>query len=59
MGEIERVLGTPLAELIDSEQDHAHAHELTHQVSAAAAIVDSGSWSRLSALDGARRTLGS
>jgi hypothetical protein len=38
IGEIERVLATPLPELMDSPQDRAHAQELARQADAAAAI---------------------
>jgi len=38
IGEIERVLATPLPELMDSPEDRAHAQELARQADAAAAI---------------------
>jgi hypothetical protein len=37
--ELERLLGTPLAELMDSEEDQAHAQELTRQANVAPAIL--------------------
>jgi hypothetical protein len=37
--EIERVLDTPLAELMDSEEERAHAEQLTRQADAAPAIA--------------------
>lgn len=39
LAEIERVLDTPLAELIDGEQERAHAAQLTRQAAAAPAIA--------------------
>jgi hypothetical protein len=39
LAEIERVLDTPLAELLDSEQERAHAAQLTRQADAAPAIA--------------------
>jgi hypothetical protein len=38
IGEIERVLATPLPELMDSPEDRAHAQELARQADAVAAI---------------------
>jgi hypothetical protein len=39
LAEIERVLATPLVELMDSEEERAHTRELTRQANVAPALA--------------------